>query len=46
MFNLEYRKLNTKNLLKYIKNAQHSLREKVDMLMHISDHGPSLFDLI
>lgn len=46
MFNLEYRKLNTKNLLEYIKNVQHSLREKADMWMHVSDHGPSLFDLI
>lgn len=46
MLNLEYRKLNTKNLMEYIKNVQHLFRDKADKWMHVNDHSPSLFDLI
>ena len=46
MRNLEYRILNMKNLLEYIKTVQHLRRDKADMWIHVSDHNPSVFDRI
>lgn len=45
MINLEYRKLNTKNLMEYIKNVHHLFRDKADKWVQVNDHSPSLFDI-
>lgn len=42
----KYKKLNTKNLLEYIKNEQLLPRDEADIWMHVSDHSPGWFDLI
>ena len=44
MLDLEYRKLNTKNLLEYMK--KHMPRDEADMWIYVSDNSPGLFDVI